>query len=126
MATVAVELYAMILHATGVPVKAGYLGAATAGRLTYGSFATGVLVCTLWGAIVAAVFAKKAAQPASQFRNVAVGLTAISLIVPIGAGATAASTKVALACAHILVAAIVIPMLTRPLRPDDSDRGRAR
>lgn len=116
-ATTAAELYAAAVRALGVPMKAGFLGAATATPLTGASFATGVLVCTFWGAVVATVLAKKAAQPARTFATIAVALTAVSLIVPAGAGATAAATKLALAAAHILVAGIVIPTLARHLRP---------
>jgi hypothetical protein len=98
-------------------MKAGFLGAAIASPLTAASFATGVLVCTFWGAVLATILAKKAAQPARLFVIIAAALTAVSLAVPAGAGATAAATKVTLAAAHILVAGIVIPILARHLRP---------
>jgi hypothetical protein len=116
-ATAAIELYAAAVRALGVPMKAGFLGAATASPLTAASFATGVLVCTFWGAVLATILAKKAARPARLFVIIAAALTAVSLAVPAGAGATAAATKLALAAAHILVAGIVIPVLTRHLRP---------
>jgi Family of unknown function (DUF6069) len=116
-ATAAAELYAAAVRAAGVPMKAGFLGAATASPLTAASFATGVLVCTFWGAVLATILAKKTAQPARTFVTVAAALTAVSLVVPAGAGATAPATKVALAAAHILAAGIVIPILARHLRP---------
>jgi hypothetical protein len=116
-ATAAIELYAAGVRAAGVPMKAGFLGAAAASPLTAASFATGVLVCTFWGAVLATILAKKAAQPARLFVIIAAALTAVSLAVPAGAGATAAATKVTLAAAHILVAGIVIPILARHLRP---------
>ena len=116
-ATAAIEIDAAAVRALGVPMKAGFLGAATASPLTAASFATGVLICTFWGAVLAAILAWKAAQPARTFVRIAAGLTVVSLVVPAGAGATAAATKVTLAAAHILVADIVIPILARHLRP---------
>jgi hypothetical protein len=116
-ATAAIELYAAAVRALGVPMKAGFLGAATASPLTAASFATGVLVCTFWGAVLATILAKKAAHPARLFVTIGAALTAVSLAVPAGAGATAAATKVTLAAAHILAAGIVIPILARHLRP---------
>jgi len=44
-----------------------------------------------------------------------VALTVLSLAGPLGAGATAWSTKLMLALAHVLAAMIVIPMVTRRL-----------
>jgi hypothetical protein len=49
--------------------------------------------------------------------TITAALTAMSLTVPAGAGATAPATKLALAAAHLLAAAIVIPILARHLRP---------
>lgn len=116
-ATATIEIYTAAARALGVPMKAGFLGAATASPLTAASFATGVLVCTFWGAILATILARKAAHPARTFVRITAGLTIVSLAVPAGAGATATATKVTLAAAHILVASIVIPVLTRHLRP---------
>ena len=44
-ATATAELYAAVIRASGVPMRAGFLGAATASPLTASSFATGVAVC---------------------------------------------------------------------------------
>jgi hypothetical protein len=115
-ATAAAELYAAVIRAVGVPMRAGFLGAATASPLTASSFATGVVVCTLWGAVLATILAKKAARPARTFLAITVVLTVVSLMVPAGAAATSPATKVALAAAHILVAGIVIPILACHLR----------
>lgn len=114
-ATAVVELYAVITRAAGVPMKAGFLGATAASPISYGSFATGILVCTFWAAVLATALAKKAAQPARTFVKIAVVLAVISLTVPLGAGATAMATKLTLAAAHVLAAAIIIPILKRHL-----------
>jgi Family of unknown function (DUF6069) len=116
-ATAAAELYAALIRAAGVPMRAGFLDAATASPLTASSFATGVVVCTFWGAVLATILAKKAARPARTFAAITVTLAALSLVVPAWASATSPATKAALAAAHILVAGIVIPILACHLRP---------
>jgi hypothetical protein len=125
-AIAATELYAAAARALGIPMKAGSLGAHTASPLTAAGFATGVLICTFWGAVLATVLAKKASQPARTFVIIAAALAAVSLAIPAGAGATTAATKMTLAAAHILVAAIVIPILARHLRPHRRDRAANR
>lgn len=113
----AAEAYAALIRAAGVPMQAGFLGATHASPLTAASFATGVLVCTFWGTVVAAVVARTAKRPARTFVVLGSCLTALSLAVPIGAGATEVSTKATLAVAHVVVASVVIPILAYALRP---------
>jgi hypothetical protein len=113
----AAEAYAALIRAAGVPMRAGFLGASHASPVTAASFATGVLVCTFWGTVVAAIVAKTSKRARKTFTVLGCCLTALSLAVPVGAGATAVSTKVTLAVAHVLVASVVIPILARALRP---------
>ncbi len=110
-----VEAYAAILKAAGNPMRAGFLGASHAGPVTAASFAVGVLVCTFWGTILAVLAGRLSQRPRRAFAMVSSGLVALSLIVPFGGGATASSTKFALAAAHVLVASVVIPILVRAL-----------
>jgi len=56
-----------------------------------------------------------ASRRAKAYLCTTVALTALSLSGPLTAGATAWSTKLMLALAHILAAVIVIPMVTRRL-----------
>jgi hypothetical protein len=100
----AVEAYAALIKAAGVPMKAGFLGASHASAVTAASFATGVLACTFWGTVIAAIAAKTSKQAKHTFVVLGCCLTVLSLAVPIGAGATAASTKATFAVAHVLVA----------------------
>jgi Family of unknown function (DUF6069) len=108
-----VEAYAAIIKAAGVPMRAGFLGATHAGPITAGSFAVGVLVCTFWGTVLAVVVGRLSQRPRRAFALVGSVLAAVSLVVPFGAGATAGSTKFALAVAHVLAASVVIPILVR-------------
>ena len=119
-ASAATELYGLIAHAAGIPMAAGNIGAAKTGPITLGMFAMGTLICTFWGTILAMLLARYANRPARMFARTAVVLTAISLAGPLAAGATATSTKLMLAVAHLIAAAIIIPVLSRRLarRPD--------
>jgi hypothetical protein len=114
-AAVATELYGIVARAAGVPMEAGSIGASTAEPITVGMFAMGTLICTFWGTVLAVLLARWAAGPARTYRRVAVALAALSLAGPLAAGDTAASTKLMLAGAHVLAAAIVIPTVARRL-----------
>jgi hypothetical protein len=112
-AIAAVEGYAAIGRAAGIPMRAGAPGAHTALPVTAGSFAIGILVCTFWGTVLAVVVTRVARRPARAFATIAILLTAASLISPLAASHTADSTRLFLACAHLLSATIIIPTLAR-------------
>lgn len=114
-AAVATELYGLIARATGVPMAAGEIGAHTAGSITVGMFAMGTLICTFSGTILALILARYASYPARTYARTTVVLTVISLATPLAAGATATSTKLMLAFAHLIAAAIIIPAVTHRL-----------
>jgi hypothetical protein len=83
------------------------IAAATPGLMT--------LICAAIGTVLAVALARWAKRPARAFTVTTVALTFVSLIDPVFAGATAPATKITLACAHLLAAAIVIPALARRL-----------
>lgn len=68
----------------------------------------GTLVCTFWGTVLAAILARRATCPARSFTVAATVLTVLSLVGPIGAGATSVSTMLVLCVAHLIAAGIVI------------------
>lgn len=114
---VAVELYAVVLRAAGVSLRAGVIGARTAHPVSYGSFAGAVLLSAFWGTIAATVVARKARHPRRTFVVAAAIALALSLVFPLAAGATPTGTKLALACAHLLAAAAMLPIFLRYLAP---------
>ncbi|MEV7075720.1 DUF6069 family protein [Streptomyces sp. NPDC093990] len=67
------------------------------------------------GIVIAVVLLRWSARPAVRFVWVTVGLTAISLVPPLLAGADAATTS-ALIGLHVLPATVMIPTLARCLR----------
>jgi hypothetical protein len=120
-ASVVTELYGQAARALGVLMSVGNIGAATAGPITVGTFTMGTLTCAFWGTILAVLLARFAAHPARTYVRVTLALTAVSLAGPLNAGATAGSTKLMLAVAHLLAAAVIIPAVARRLA-----RGTAR
>jgi hypothetical protein len=110
-ALIAIELYAVLIRAAGVPMRAGLPGAQAASPVTLGSFALGIVLATFWGTIIAALIARYAQRPRRAFQRVALLITAVSLATPLDAIGAATSTKVTLAGAHLLAAGIMIPVL---------------
>lgn len=114
-AAVATELYGLAARAVGIPMVAGTIGASVSGPITIGMFAMGTATSVFWGTILAVLLARYARRPARTYLWTTIALTAVSMAGPYFAGATATSTKLMLALAHIIAAAIVIPVVTRRL-----------
>jgi hypothetical protein len=114
-AAAATEVYGLAARAAGVPMEAGSVGASTAEPINVGMFAMGTLISTFWGTILAVLLARWATRPARAYLWATVALTALSLVGPLGAGDTAAATKVMLAVAHLIAAAIVVPTVAHRL-----------
>jgi hypothetical protein len=107
--------YGAVADALSVPMRAGEPWAGHAQAINAASFATGTLFCAFWGTVLAVVLARWAAHPARAFARTAVALVAVSLVFPLDAAHTATSTRLTLAGAHLLAAAIIIPLITRRL-----------
>ncbi|MEU4681154.1 DUF6069 family protein [Micromonospora sp. NPDC023737] len=114
-AAIATELYGLAARAVGLPMEAGNIGASVSGPITIGMFAMGTAVAVFWGTVLAVLLARHSRRPARAYLWTTVALTAVSMAGPVLAGATVTSTKLMLALAHILAAAIVIPVVTRRL-----------
>ena len=69
----------------------------------------------LVGVALAAALQRWSARPAERFLQIAVPLTAVSLVPPF-LSAAGAGTAVALVVLHLVAAAVMIPALTRALR----------
>jgi hypothetical protein len=113
VALVSVEAYAAVARAAGVDFKAGFPGAHAAQAITPASFATGILIATLWGTIIAAAIARYARRPVRTFTRVALGATAISLVTPLDATGASVSTKLTLIGAHLLAAGVMTLIVRR-------------
>lgn len=111
----ATELYGVAASAVDIPMSAGNIGASTSQPITVGMFAMGTLTCVFWGTVLAVLLGRYASRPARAYVWATVALTVGSLAGPLLAGDTATSTKLMLAVAHLIAAAIVIPIVARRL-----------
>jgi Family of unknown function (DUF6069) len=118
--------YGALARALSVPMRAGEPGASHAQAITPASFASGVVFCTLAGTILAMILAARAADPARVFVRTTVILVGVSLVFPLAASHTAASTRLTLALGHLIAAAIVIPILALRLTRARGRRNPAR
>jgi hypothetical protein len=123
VAAVATESYGLLARAVGIPMSAGGLGDTRAAPITIGMFAMGTLICAFWGTVAAVLIARYARRPGRTYLLTTLGLTALSLVVPLTAVDTALATRLMLAVAHLLAAGIVIPIVTRRLRRIPVSRG---
>ncbi|MGP4023197.1 DUF6069 family protein [Actinomadura sp. 3N407] len=117
-ASVVTEVYGLVAGAAGVPMEAGSIGAAEAEPITVGMFAMGTLISTFWGVVIAMLLARHASRPSRTFVRVTVPLAVLSLAGPLAAGDTAVSTKLMLCLAHLIAAAIIIPIVAERLAND--------
>jgi hypothetical protein len=114
-AAVVTELYGLAARGVGIPMRAGTFGATVAEPLPIGVFAVATVLDAALGVILAVLLARFASRPARAYLWTAGVLTVLSLAQPLTAGATAWSTKLTLALAHLIAAFIVIPVVARRL-----------
>jgi hypothetical protein len=106
-------VYGSIAEAVGGKMHAGDPGASHAVPIVASSFSMGVVFCTVLGALIAAVIVRRAQDPARTFTRAAIALTIVSLVPPLLASHTDEATRLTLAAAHVLAAAVVIPIIVR-------------
>ena len=109
-------VYGAVADTLDVPMRAAEPGAHAAQAITPANFAMGTLICTFWGTLLAIVLARRATNPARTWVRTSTVLVAISLVFPLAASHTAVSTKLTLAVAHLIAAAIIVPALAHRLR----------
>ena len=119
LAAVATEVYTGVIRAAGVHIAVGNIGGTSEDVVEIGPGACAITVamCVAAGLVLAAGLNRWANWPAHTFLVTACALTALSFGPDLFAGATATSSKVILMGAHVIAAAIVIPLVSRSLRP---------
>lgn len=113
VAVVATTLAAALAKAMGVDFEVDGSGR----TIPLSGFAVMTAFFSIVGVVLAAALLRWSARPAQRFVQVAVTLTAISLVPPFlseGKGATVT----ALVALHLVAAAVMIPALARSLRTD--------
>jgi hypothetical protein len=118
LAAVATEVYTAVIRAAGVHIAIGNIGGTAKDVVDIGPGACAVTVgmCVAAGLIVATALNRWAKRPAHAFQVTAYALTVLSFVPDVFAGATATSSKITLMGAHVIAAAIVIPLVTRSLK----------
>ena len=114
-ASIVVETWGLAARAAGVPMRAAGMGSHHAAPVTVGMFAMGTMVVTFWFTFAVVLMTRFAKNPERTYLRTALPLLALSLAVPLTAADTAISTKLTLAAAHLIAAAIIIPAVARRL-----------
>ena len=109
------ELFSLAARAIDIPMKAADPGVEHAKDIPVGGFAMAVAMWAVVGTVLAAALNRWSRRPARTFVVTTVTLTVLSLLGPAFAAHTETSTKLVLAVAHVIAAAIVIPPLARRL-----------
>ena len=102
----AATAFAAVARAAGVPFEID------GEQIPLGGFATLTVFGAALGGILLVVTNRYAARPRRRFLQATVALTALSCIPSLAAPPDAAS-KTALVAAHVLAAAVVVPVLAR-------------
>jgi hypothetical protein len=117
-AGVATEAWAGIVRAAGVDLRIGdpFGDPESAMTLPVGACATSIVMCMALGTAIAVLLNWKATRPAYTYVVVACVLTFVSLGAPLVAAGTSAATKFTLIVAHLIAAAVIVPLVARALR----------
>ena len=117
-AGVATEAWVGLMRATGVELRVGdpFGEASSAMALPTGACATSIVMCMVLGTALAVGLNWKARRPAHTYVVVACTLAFVSLGAPLVSAGATAGTKFTLIVAHLIAAAIIIPLVARCLR----------
>jgi hypothetical protein len=117
-AGVAAEAWTGIVRATGTELAVGdpFGDPDSVMTLPVGACATSIVMCMVLGTALAVLLNWKAKRPAFTYVVVASVLTFVSLGGPLVAAGTSAGTKFTLIVAHLIAAAVIVPVVARCLR----------
>jgi hypothetical protein len=113
----ATEAWVAIARATGVHLAVGdpFGDPSSAVPITAGACAVSIAMCMVLGAALAALLNWRSARPARTYVAIAGALTFISLGAPLVSAGASTATKVTLIVAHLVAAAVIIPLVARCL-----------
>ena len=114
---VAAEAWVAIMRAAGVELRVGdpFGDASSAMAQPTGACATSIVMCMVLGTALAVGLNWKARRPAHTYVVVACTLTFVSLGAPLVAAGTNVGSKFTLIVAHLIAAAVIIPLVARCL-----------
>jgi Family of unknown function (DUF6069) len=116
-AGVAAEVWAAAVRATGADLRVGdpFGDPSHTIALPFGACATSIAMCMVLGTVIAALVNWRARRPAYTYAVLATVLTVVSLGAPLVAAGTSATTKFTLIVAHLIAAAVIVPVVARCL-----------
>ena len=117
LAAAATETLTAVVRAAGVHLAVGNPGgsAASVVPLNPGACAITIAICMVFATAIAALINRLSSRPARTYRIVTGGLVLVSLAAPLTAAATSTPTRLTLIAAHLVTAAIVVPLVSRRL-----------
>lgn len=122
---VVAEIFALAARGIDVPMEAPPFGSSEAEEIFYGGFIFAAVFQGVIGLLIALGLARWASRPARTWLIVAgVGLL-VSFIPPFTAEDTETATKVVLAISHVIVAAVVIPVIYTRLEAHERQQAPA-
>jgi hypothetical protein len=116
-ASVAAEAWVALMRTTSVELRVGdpFGDPSDTMALPFGACATSIVMCMVLGTALAVGLNWKARRPAYTYVVIASVLTFVSLGGPLVAAGTSAGTKFTLIVAHLIAAAVIIPLVARCL-----------
>jgi Family of unknown function (DUF6069) len=116
-AGVATEVWTGVVRALGVDLRIGdpFGDPKSAMVLPVGACATSIAMCMVLGTAIAVLLNWKAARPAYTYVVVASVLTFVSLGAPLVSAGASGATKFTLIVAHLIAAAVIVPVVARCL-----------
>lgn len=116
-AGVATELWIGIVRAAGVDLRIGdpFGDPSSAMALPTGACATSIAMCMVLGTALAVLINLRARRPAYTYVVTAAVLTFVSLGAPLVSAGASGATKLTLIVAHLLAAAVIVPVVARCL-----------
>jgi hypothetical protein len=116
-AGVLTEAWVAVVRATGVDLRLGdpFGDPSDTMRLPGGACATSIAMCMVLGTALAVLINRRARRPAYAYVVTAVVLTFVSLGAPLVSAGASGATKLTLIVAHLLAAAVIVPVVARCL-----------
>jgi hypothetical protein len=116
-AGVATEAWIAAARAAGADLEIGdpFGDPSDTMRLPGGACATSIAMCMVLGTMIAVLVNWKARRPAYTYVVTAALLTFVSLGAPLVSAGASAGTKLTLVVAHLLAAAVIVPLVARCL-----------
>ncbi|MFB4303550.1 DUF6069 family protein [Actinomadura sp. NTSP31] len=126
LAAAATEAFTALVRVAGVHLAVGDPGggASSVVPLDPGACAIALVMVMVFGFGLAALINRRSSRPARAYTLAASALALVSLAAPLTAAATSTGTRLTLVAAHLIAAAVIVPLVGRRLKGDRSPSSR--